>query len=198
MSHFIHRIICISYQQCGCVSPTMWNTRYVILPETNTIILASLCNITNSCYFQATTAVLSSKSLMSEYCSSCTQECMITQFTIQTSAMKAPPEWQMESIKGFVENSSVPIPTNWLTEWRDVIADNYVGLMVVSEALVVETNTQSATYSIIDVLSNVGGQAGLWIGVSFLALLELIEMGYRLFRHEFHMIRERFKKRNKS
>jgi hypothetical protein len=41
----------------------------------------------------------------------------------------------------------------------------------------------------VDVLSNVGGQTGLWIGVSFLSIMELAEMLYRLVRYQYHAIR---------
>jgi hypothetical protein len=47
----------------------------------------------------------------------------------------------------------------------------------------------------VDLLSNVGGQTGLWIGVSFLALMELVEMLYRLVRFEFHVIKQAIQNR---
>jgi hypothetical protein len=42
----------------------------------------------------------------------------------------------------------------------------------------------------VDVLSNVGGQTGLWIGVSFLSIMELAEMLYRLIRYQYYVIRK--------
>ncbi|CAF4410788.1 unnamed protein product, partial [Adineta steineri] len=36
--------------------------------------------------------------------------------------------------------------------------------------------------------SNVGGQTGLWIGISFLSLMELAEMIYRLIRSQCHRL----------
>ena len=57
------------------------------------------------------------------------------------------------------------------------------------ESALVETCTETATLELVDVISNVGGQTGLWIGISFLSLMEIIEMFYRLIRHHFHLVR---------
>ena len=74
----------------------------------------------------------------------------------------------------------LPLPSNWSTTWLSEIENNYVGLDVVCQSPMLENLTEQPTITPIDVLSNVGGQSGLWIGVSFLSIMEFIEMLYRL------------------
>jgi hypothetical protein len=95
----------------------------------------------------------------------------------------------MNDIKQFVESSSIPLPANWSTTWPTEIQANYVGLSVVCETTRVDSYTQQATLGAVDVVSNVGGQTGLWIGISFLSLMEVAEMLFRLIRHQYYRIR---------
>ncbi len=97
----------------------------------------------------------------------------------------------MDGIKAFVENSSVPLPANWSTTWRQQIHANYLQVSVICETTVVENYTQIATIQLVDVLSNIGGQTSLWIGMSFLSMMELAEMLYRLIQYQYHVIRRR-------
>ena len=60
------------------------------------------------------------------------------------------------------------------------------------ESTRVEVYTQQASMSPVDVISNVGGQTGLWIGISFLSLMEIAEMIYRLIRHRCQRVRRLF------
>ncbi|CAF4364384.1 unnamed protein product, partial [Rotaria sordida] len=55
-----------------------------------------------------------------------------------------------------------------------------------------------ASISGIDVLSNVGGHTGLWIGVSFLSIMEFVEMIYRLTRYHYYVIKERIRGQNQQ
>ncbi|CAF4199792.1 unnamed protein product [Rotaria sp. Silwood2] len=177
------------YEQCGCVNPNLWNTRSIVKPDDDEIIVAPLCNVTDGCYSMASNRLSTSSSLMDKYCLNCLQQCTITSFIVQASSSRAPLEWEMDNIKAFVENSAVVLPTNWSITWREHIYADYLAVNVVRETNIVETNSQTATLGLVDVLSNIGGQTGLWIGISFLSIMEIIEMFYRLIRHEFHLIR---------
>ena len=186
------KYLSFSYERCGCVSPYLWNARTIILPETKKVILAPVCQIvsTNSCYNQAVDELLNSPSLIEKYCSDCSQQCSLTDFVIQKSALSAPSDWQMAGIKYFVENlTGVPLPTNWSTTSYEYVQKNYVALTVVRETTIVENSTQKAQLGVVDILSNIGGQTGLWIGISFLSIMEFIEMVYRLSRRQCHSIR---------
>ena len=178
-----------SYQQCGCVSPYEWSIRSVVLPGTSNIIAAPLCHLADRCYVNATTKFSTNTSIWNAFCSNCTQECSTVGFTITPTSVTAPSDLYAYIAKNFVESVSVPLPTNWTTNWYSEVRDNYVSLDVVCESTQVEVYTQSASISGVDLLSNVGGLTGLWIGISFLSLMEFVEMFYRLLRYQYEIIR---------
>ena len=101
----------------------------------------------------------------------------------------------MDEIKTFVEASSVPRAQNWSTQWPSEIAKNYVALNVECEGATVENLSQRPSVTGLDVLSSVGGQSGLWIGLSFLSLMEIVEMLFRLARHHYRLVREKLRRR---
>lgn len=183
------------YQECGCIDPYEWSARYVVLPGTTNIIYAYLCNVSDPCYGQAATRFQSSSSIWDPFASDCGLDCSSNEFMIKLSSIIAPQQWYMNDIKQFVESSSIPLPSNWSTTWSTEIQANYVGLNVVCESTQVQSFSQQATLSAVDVISNIGGQTGLWIGISFLSLMEVAEMLYRLIRHQCYIIRQRMRNR---
>lgn len=132
--------------------------------------------------------LLDSPDLVDTYCSDCTTQCSVVDFIIQTSSLTAPVYWQKNSIKRFVENSTIPLPNDWSTAWTTYVETNYLSVSIVRESAIVENNTQTVTIGLVDVLSNIGGHTGLWIGISFLSIMEIIEMLYRLLRYQCQKI----------
>ncbi|CAF3823949.1 unnamed protein product [Adineta steineri] len=189
------KCFCCSYEQCGCIDPTLWNTQSLVLPSTNKSIFAPLCKSSDTCYTQSFNTLLNSYDIQDIYCADCSQQCTVIDFFIQTSSLAVAFEWEMNGIKAFVENSSVPLPSDWSTTWRTYIPENYLVLRVVRDTNLIENYTQTAQLSVVDVLSNIGGQTGLWIGISFLSLMEFIEMLYRLVRYQCHLIQVAIQRR---
>lgn len=89
----------------------------------------------------------------------------------------------MADLKKQVESFGVPLANNWSQTWQEEIGKNYVAVEVVGETSNVEDYTEQASTTGTDLLSNVGGQTGLWIGISFLSFMEILEMLYRLVRY---------------
>ena len=181
----------IRYQECGCVDPYQWTARTVVLPGTNKTIEAMLCNATDTCFTNATDRVQNSDELWNEYCPDCEESCSTVDFTITPSAVSAPPYWERLSIKSFVENSRVPTPDTWNDTWISDIQNNYVALDVICQSTRIENYNEEASIGPVDVISNIGGNTGLWIGISFLSLMELVEMLYRLIRYHICLLRQR-------
>ncbi|CAF0968518.1 unnamed protein product [Rotaria sp. Silwood1] len=178
------------YEQCGCVNPYFWYIRWVVQLGTDDMIFAPVCYPGDNCFDKASKKLFASASLMKNYCSDCLQECSTNSFVLQTSSSTSYIDSKIDVIKNFIENSSVPVPNNWSTTWRQHIYENYLTVNILRETRIVETSTQTSTLGLVDVISNIGGQTGLWIGISFLSIMELIEMIYRLTRHQVHVIRE--------
>jgi hypothetical protein len=51
-----------------------------------------------------------------------------------------------------------------------------------------QTTTNRIALSDEQFTSNIGGQTSLWIGMSFLSMMELAEMLYRLIQYQFNAI----------
>lgn len=183
---FYHR-----YEKCNCVNPFVWVVRKIIRPGTNETIEAPLCHATDSCYKEAFETLFDSFTLIRTYCSDCAEKCSITDFVVQVSSSLTPMEWHMSTIKSEVENLTIPLPVNWSTHWRKHIHENYLTINVVRETNVLEKNVQSGTMSLVDVLSSIGGHCGLWVGISFLSIMEVIEMIYRLIRYQYYSIQSK-------
>ncbi|UJR11553.1 hypothetical protein I4U23_015733 [Adineta vaga] len=177
------------YPKCGCVNPAFWGSRFIKVPGMSNVIAAPLCNWTDPCPSQVTTQFYTSGEFRDAQCPNCGQECTSNTFTIKSSTLNAPVESQMDTIRKFVQSLSVPLANNWSTNWQNEIRENYVSLEVTCETTRTEIYTQQAALSAVDVISNVGGQTGLWIGISFLSLFEMIEMIYRLFRSRCHALK---------
>jgi len=138
---------------------------------------------------------MNTQSIQNTYCPDCTQECSTSDFTIKSSSLLAPPAYLMNDIAQFVESTNVPLPANWSTSWMTDIQSSYLSFEVSYETTRTEVYTEQATLSPVDVVSNIGGQTGLWIGISFLSLIEIVEMVYRLVHYQCHSIRKGIKKR---
>jgi len=188
---FIH----FSYQQCSCGNPYRWAARSVALSGSNKPINIELCNITDPCYTHAATELMNTQSIWTGYCPECTQECSTSDFLIKSSSVLAPPQYLLNDIKQFVESSTIPLPVNWSTTWTSEIQSSYLSLEVSYETTQTEIYTEQATLGPVDVVSNIGGQTGLWIGISFLSLMEIAEMIYRLIRYQCHSVRKGIRKR---
>ncbi|CAF3341058.1 unnamed protein product [Rotaria socialis] len=178
------------YEQCGCVSPYEWSARSIVLPGTNKIAEAPLCNLTDVCYTVAGLKITKISSIWDQYCSHCHQECSTVTFALMKSSIAAPSMPFIFATKAHIESLPIPLPANWSTNWLSEIQNNYVSLEVVCESNQVENYTEEASVTAVSVLSSVGGHTGLWIGISFLSIMEFIEMLYRLCRYEFHSMQQ--------
>ena len=152
--------------------------------------MAPFCNVSDVCYTKAGILLWNSSTLLDEYCSYCTQQCSFANFIVKPSMWMAPASWLMNDTKIFVENSGISLPGDWTTNWQSHIQSNYLSIELVHESTLVENYTKIPALQPVNLLSGVGGQTGLWIGISFLSLMEVAEMFYRLIRHQYHVLRK--------
>ena len=126
---------------------------------------------------------MNNQSIWSTYCPDRTIECSTTDFIIKSSSVAAPPAYLIDDIVRFVESTNVPLPANWSTSSSSEIQSSYLSLEVSYETTRTELYSEQPTFVPVDLVSNIGGQTGLWIGISFLSLMEIAEMIFRLIRY---------------
>ncbi|CAF4400430.1 unnamed protein product [Rotaria socialis] len=110
--------------------------------------------------------------------------------SLTTSSAVAPSTRYASSTKAYLESMSVPLSADWSTNWLSEIQNNYVALNVVFESTQVENYTQEASVGPVNVLFTVGDHSELWIGISFLSIMDVFEMLYRLCRYAYHSLKE--------
>ena len=132
-----------------------------------------------------------------EFCPECREECVSVRFSTKLSSVTASTDSLKAEIRRFVELSDVPLPANWSSVWPAEIQKNFVELTVQCESLTVEHYNQTASISLVALLSNIGGQTGLWIGISFLSLMEVVEMVSRLIRYQYQVLRRKIHARER-
>ena len=167
-----------------------------MLPGTDQIIEAQFCNITDLCYNDVSVRITTTNSILKQFCSHCTRACSGVRFTVTPSGLTAPSFSSIFTIKQFVEQSDISLPTNWSTAWQTETQNNYFSVDFVPETSLVETYTESPSITGVDLLSNVGGHIGLWIDVSFLSITEIVEMFYRLIRCHYYAFTTRTRRNN--
>lgn len=158
--------------------------RSIILPGTADAIVPPFCGAADHCLWRANSAYISSSMHTNKAHLECPEQCARTEFLVKKSSLLAPAPWRLDRIKQFVENSSVPLPLNWFNASHNYISRNYLSISIVRETHLVENNIQRPSLKLIDVLSNIGGQTGLWLGISFLSIMEIFEMLFRLVRSQ--------------
>lgn len=183
------------YQKCGCLNPLEWLARSVLLSDNQTIIDAPLCQINNYCYLFAANQLTNSSDDWDQFCSHCTRSCFTADYIVTPSAAMTTSDFQAYFMKIFVEATGVPLPANWTTQWPTHVQKNYFAVEVIQQTVLVENYSQEASVTAVDVLSNVGGHTGLWIGISFLSIMEFVEMLYRLGRLQFHIFMDNIRGR---
>ena len=188
----------LSYDRCGCIRFFTWDIYSITPYGTDQLVNASHCGVSNLCPITAAREFVTNNSILDQYCTDCQQECEFVEFVVQTTSLTAMLDYDLDRLKDFVDNSTIPPPKNWSNIWQTEIPTSYVALEVITETSLVEIYTQQATTSPVDLLSNIGGQTGLWIGISFLSLLEVTEMLFRIIRAKCHTAARKVRKRSKK
>ncbi|CAF0858103.1 unnamed protein product [Adineta ricciae] len=172
------------YHECNCVHPEKFTTRTIMRPD--------------PCYSAAADRLVNTDSLWNQYCSDCSEACTSSDFTITPSSASTLSNEYAYIYKFAVENMSVPLPADWATSWINWMRKDYISVDIVTETNLVETYTQDPSIGPVDLISNIGGNTGLWIGISFLSLMELVEMLYRLLRYHCYFVRRRMRNSNNN
>ena len=181
---------------CGCTSPDIWHVRSIVLPGTETVIDAQICDVLNSCWIDRSKEFVQNTSIWVKYCEDCGEECNYTDFLVQPTSLpvSASLDYDLLGIKAFVEQSNITLPDFWSENYATEIPKSYVSIEILTASTRVEKYIQQPAVGLGDLISNIGGQTGLWIGISFLSLFELLEMIVRLCIVHYRTVRQRFQR----
>ncbi|CAF1134827.1 unnamed protein product [Rotaria sp. Silwood1] len=104
---------------------------------------------------------------------------IIREFCLNTFTPTLPDIARSETILAYFEYLT-QINISYVSEWP--------------QYFLVENNTQTAVLGIVEILSNIGGQISLWIGISFILIMKVIKMFYRLIHYQCFLIVRTLKK----
>lgn len=186
-----------TYETCNCMNPVYWNIRSIVLKNGTKITNGVLCDSEDLCMINSIGTYPTV--LNQDYCQHCQAECGYNEYSIRTSSLPLLIDSIGNDLQPVIENLGVPLSSNWSETWKDDILESYLSIEVICESTRIEKFVQEATLDEIGLLSNIGGHTGLWIGISFLSLLELAEMFFRLIRRFFCVtIIDRFRTRTNN
>ena len=135
--------------KCGCIE-----ARQQYGPDTETFRSLPECTLENlCCEIQQT---------ISPQSCNCNQACKTTSFITTNSYSSFPAEFAIVDI----------LSENNITQ--DVLSPNFLSVNVYYETPNVEVQTTNDAYSAVALLSDIGGQLGLFLGVSFISVLEFV------------------------
>ncbi|CAD5228066.1 unnamed protein product [Bursaphelenchus okinawaensis] len=144
-------------KNCGCYDPAY--------PQPNGT--STMCTISSdySCWNTQSNDTISD--------SSCTQPCHEGSYEVTVSAAK----WPSASLTMIGECQEGQYPNQTCLE---MYSQNGALIEVYYEKLNYETMAESAAYTFSTLLSNFGGQIGLWLGMSVISVVEFLVLGFQI------------------
>lgn len=139
-----------------------------------------MCEPDNLCPTDASNKILKSTKSWHAFCSHCKPSCSVTEFIVTSSTANILPKSNAVYIKKLVEKLPVPLPKEWNTSWFYEVQSNYLSVEFVSQSNMIESYKQEASFGPIELVANVGGQSGLWLGISLLSVVECVLLLYYL------------------
>ncbi|CAF1417442.1 unnamed protein product [Rotaria sordida] len=184
------------FSRCFCILPIPFLMRHVFSLDDNGLHFTNTCmpNTTEEeCALTARQKIAENASLMAIWCSRCAPQCKHTQFSIDVSALLAPTAHQKASLKKILleNNLNLSLPNDFATNYDAYMDANYLRVTVTCASPYVTINKQKAKLTFVDTFSAIGGQTGLWIGLSTLSLMEFCELIYRLIMKQITLCRYR-------
>ncbi|CAF1068437.1 unnamed protein product [Adineta ricciae] len=175
-----------TFSQCSCIVPSDFFTRLIYTLDGH-LIAANICSPFGGqleCSFNSKQRFDADSELQTLWCDRCHPQCQHTDFSIDLSSMAAPSTAELEQWRRLLINgtnaSTILVPDDFAQRFDYYFERNYLKVLVACGNKYVTKYSQAAKLSFVDTFSAVGGQTGLWIGLSVLSVIELSELAYRL------------------
>ncbi|XP_069139079.1 acid-sensing ion channel 1A-like [Argopecten irradians] len=170
-------------QYCGCCS-----LDYPCTGEAFTTVLSAYPDGVDWCLYSNDTQIECEAAVLLKYekselpcSSSCVPPCDETEFTTEVSMSAWPSNEYLDPAINHFRSSSSALFTSISTAQtksakREFMDENGIKVEVYYRYLNYEVIHTEASYEVENLLSDIGGQLGLWIGLSIVSLFEIIEI----------------------
>ena len=144
-------------EMCGCIE-----TGSQFTPDSDRFANYPDCNINNTCCYIE-------QIYRPESCN-CVSACEYTTFDISTSYTAFPAKNSLQTLIEVLQNETgEAFPTN-----MSFYEENFLSIDIYFESLNVELQTTKDAYGVVALLSDIGGQLGLFLGVSVISVMEFV------------------------
>ena len=144
-------------EMCGCIE-----TGNQFTPDSDRFASYPNCNIDNTCCYLE-------QNYRPDSCN-CPSACEYTTFDISTSYSALPARNSLQTLIEALQNGTGEVfPTN-----ISYYEENLLIVNIYFESLNVELQTTADTYDAVALLSDIGGQLGLFVGVSVISVFEFV------------------------
>ncbi|CAF1616856.1 unnamed protein product [Adineta ricciae] len=163
------------FSQCSCILPIPFFARNVFKLDGSRTSARTCSPITNE-FARALVAkkqLADSDELQTLWCAHCTSQCQYTHFNMDVSAQQAPSNavkatWAT-ALFNANNTTSFLAPPDFVQRYDYYMDQNYFRVEIACGSKYVMEYKQEAKVSWIDVFASIGGQTGLWIGLSVLS-----------------------------
>ncbi|CAF0801224.1 unnamed protein product [Adineta ricciae] len=171
--------------ECNCTNRLLMVFSQFFNPNHTTHIKTNdSCSITNKCFSNR------HRFNSIRYCPECLPECELIQYTTQSSYADYPNFRSMDKtskrVKTFlkkINSTSYKNQPSCSQNRNEPFLDDIVAVGISASPYATEILSESPMYTWVDLISSIGGQTGLWIGVSLISFVEIGELLFLLLRH---------------
>ncbi|CAF3737478.1 unnamed protein product [Rotaria socialis] len=174
------------FSVCSCILPIPLYTRYVFNREHDNLIFTNVCHPyteEQTCALTTAQRFVSSPTTIAAWCSHCVLQCTYTYFPTELSANLAPTTaqkayWAPILLSNTSNWTNLSLPNDFAANYDTYMSSNYLRVTITCSKRYVTLNVQEAKLTIVDTFAAIGGQTGLWIGLSVLSFIEVCELIY--------------------
>ncbi|CAF3611841.1 unnamed protein product [Rotaria sp. Silwood1] len=173
---------------CSCILPFPFFQRNVWSVDSNSLKAANTCipdTFEEKCVLTTVPEFKTQDVGYKSWCPQCTPECKNTDFHAVLSALSYPSAKQKALLtKRLLDkksnSSSILLPDDFALKSDTYLSNNLLKVTIACSNHYVVVYNQKAKILIVDLFSSIGGQTGIWLGLSILGVIEFGEVLFKM------------------